>query len=123
MKCAESFGLCGHTTVAELHCLRLLKMPSLWEPFVFNFVLGHAQGFQKNQWTTTQSQSAFCCDEWAQVLFSQLSGVVAIEAVSHPIGVGGIWGPPMIYWVGHCCSGDHVGFVRALSSTFKICQL
>ena len=94
MKCANSFGLCGHTTVAELHCLCLLKMPSLWEPFVFNFVLGHAQGFQKNQWRATQSQSAFCCDEWAQILLNKLSRVVAIEAVSHPINVGGILGAP-----------------------------
>ena len=39
-----------------------------------------------------------------------ISRVVVTEAVSHPIGVGGIWAPaPMIYWVGHCPSGDHVG--------------
>ena len=45
-------------------------------------------------WRSTQSQSALSCDEWAQILFSKLSRVVAIEAVSHPIDVGGIWGAP-----------------------------
>ena len=63
MMWAKQCGTCGHAMVAELHCLALLKMPSLWKPFVFSFVPGEKQGAQKNQRTWPQSQCASSCDE------------------------------------------------------------